>query len=201
MTNPAMLSTPSAPATTVPASGYPPPLPHHTARLRLRRFGESDLAGFQHYRHDPEVQRYQGWQAQTDEVALAFLREMRSLPFWQAGQWCQIAVALQSDDGLIGDVGVRLAEDGTSAMIGYSFATRYQGRGYATEAVRAVVAMLWQDPAIEQIHASTDLDNHPSHRLLLRLGMQAGKQESVVYHDVPCIECHYHLSRCDFIPS
>lgn len=184
---------------TAPASAYPPPLPHTTPRLRLRRFAESDLPAFQHYRHDPEVQRYQGWSAQTDDAALAFLREMRDMPFWLAGQWCQIAVALQADDGLIGDVGVRLAEDGKSATLGYSFATRFQGRGYATEAVRAVVAMLWADPAIEQIHASTDLDNHPSHRLLLRLGMRGGERENVVYHGVPCIECHYHLSRSDFI--
>jgi RimJ/RimL family protein N-acetyltransferase len=174
-------------------------LPHQTERLRLRRFTGQDLARFQQYRHDPEVQRYQGWRAQTDELALQFLHEMQVIAFFSPGKWCQMAVALQSDDGLIGDIGVLLAEDGTSATLGYTFATRFQGQGYATEAVRAVVALLFADSALEQIHASTDLDNHPSHRLLQRLGMRAGEQETVEFHGVPCIECHYHLSRTDFL--
>ena len=46
----------------------------------LRRLHPDDLAAFQAYRTDPAVGRWQGWTAQSDAQALAFLTEMAAIP-------------------------------------------------------------------------------------------------------------------------
>jgi RimJ/RimL family protein N-acetyltransferase len=42
-----------------------------TQRLVLRRFGPEDLDAFVAYRSDPEVARYQSWEAPTGPAKLA----------------------------------------------------------------------------------------------------------------------------------
>jgi RimJ/RimL family protein N-acetyltransferase len=54
--------------------------------------------------------------------------------------------------------------------IGYSLVPAFQGRGYATELVGAIVAWIAEDPRVSRITAETDAGNEPSRRLLARLG-------------------------------
>jgi RimJ/RimL family protein N-acetyltransferase len=171
------------------------PCPRTSPRLLLRRFQASDLAAFQIYRHDPQVQRYQGWQAQNDELASAFLQEMAHTPFFPPGKWLQIAVALRDKDYLIGDIGIFAAEDGLSAELGFTFATQYQGQGYASEAVAAIIALLFAHTAITHINAAADADNHPSWRLMERVGMQRIRTEAGTFRNQPCVDHYYRILR------
>ena len=173
----------------------PDPLPRTTERLHLRRFQVTDLAAFQTYRHDPKVQRYQGWKPQSDELAARFLAEMAAESFFPLGQWLQIGVALRENDYLIGDVGIHAAHDGLSADLGFTFSTQYQGQGYASEAVRAVIALLFETTAVTHIAASADADNAPSWRLLERVGMQRTRTEAGSFRDLPCIDHFYQIQR------
>lgn len=173
----------------------PDPLPRTTTRLRLRRFQADDLTGFQTYRHDPEIQRYQGWQPQSDELAAQFLAQMAVEPFFQPGQWLQIAVTLPENDHLIGDVGIHAAPDRLSADLGFTFASQYQGQGYASEAVSAVIALLFETTAVTHIAASADAENGPSWRLLERVGMKRTKTEAGSFRDLPCIDHFYQIQR------
>jgi RimJ/RimL family protein N-acetyltransferase len=54
--------------------------------------------------------------------------------------------------------------------IGWHLHPDHQGRGYATEAARAVLDAA-AAAGIEEVLALTDLDNEPSQRVALRLGM------------------------------
>lgn len=171
------------------------PFPRLTPRLRLRRFQASDLAAFQTYRHDPEVQRYQGWQAQSDELAAQFIAKMGSTPFFTAGEWLQISVALQEHDYLIGDVGIYAAENGLSANLGFSFATQYQHQGYASEAVAAIIAILFEHTNVTHISASADAENTASWRLMERVGMTRQLTQAGSFRDLPCIEHFYQIQR------
>ncbi len=49
---------------------------------RLRRLRTSDLANFQAYRALPELGRYQGWSAMSDDAAPRFLEEMQHAPLF-----------------------------------------------------------------------------------------------------------------------
>ena len=54
--------------------------------------------------------------------------------------------------------------------IGYGIIERYQNRGYATEAARAMCAWALTQPGVEAVEAETDPDNAASQKVLGRLG-------------------------------
>ncbi|HWD78977.1 MAG TPA: GNAT family N-acetyltransferase, partial [Kribbella sp.] len=104
-----------------------------TERLSVRRFTAADAERFAAYRSDPDVARFQGWTAPVplDEARENVERFAAGDP--EAPGWFQYAVAL--DDVLIGDLGLKLHENLMQADLGFTFATEYQGKGYASEAV------------------------------------------------------------------
>jgi RimJ/RimL family protein N-acetyltransferase len=54
--------------------------------------------------------------------------------------------------------------------IGYGLAAPYRGQGIGTDAVRALVAWVSEQPGVRRIVAETDATNTASRRLLERLG-------------------------------
>jgi RimJ/RimL family protein N-acetyltransferase len=113
-----------------------------TRRLVLRRFQADDAVRLAGYRSHPEVARYQSWDPPVSVGdAGALVRGFAAGDPLSPG-WFQYAVELRSEPGLIGDVGVNLHDNGMQAEIGFTLASRYQGHGYAAEAVRSVVDFL-----------------------------------------------------------
>jgi RimJ/RimL family protein N-acetyltransferase len=145
-----------------------------TPRLILRLFQDSDLEPFVNYRSDPEVARYQGWDAPFPrETAASFIEEMKDKPLGLAGEWYQVAIALRSTGQLIGDCAYHiLAEDARQAEIGFTLARTFQGSGYATEAVTALLDILFGELSLHRVTATCDADNGASARLLDRIGMR-----------------------------
>jgi RimJ/RimL family protein N-acetyltransferase len=167
------------------------PLPHDTARLRLRRLREHDLPQFQAYRADPEVGRYQGWTPMALDTAAAFLREMAASPWCPPGAWFQLAIAERASDVLLGDIGLHLAADGASTEIGFSLARDAQHQGLGAEAVGAVVPLLFAHTAAERVRAITDVRNTASARLLARLGFRCYATLAAEFRGEPCEEHHF----------
>jgi [ribosomal protein S5]-alanine N-acetyltransferase len=54
--------------------------------------------------------------------------------------------------------------------VGYGVVPSRQGRGYATEALRAMLAMAWADPRVTAVVAGTDPGNAASQRVLEKAG-------------------------------
>jgi aminoglycoside 6'-N-acetyltransferase len=142
-------------------------LPSSTERLVVRRFAAGDVAAFTAYRSDPEVARYQGWDAPVPEEAARRLVTGFAGAEEGAPGWFQYAVAL--DGGLIGDVGVCLDGNRMQAELGFTIARAHQGKGYATEAVRCVLDRVFAT-GVRRISAECDARNTASARLLERLG-------------------------------
>ncbi|GAA3858209.1 GNAT family protein [Saccharothrix violaceirubra] len=141
-----------------------------TDRLVVRHFTPEDAAAFAAWRSDPEVARYQSWDAPYPEAkAVEFVRELlASDP--DAPGWYQYAV--EADGLVVGDVGVCLHENGMQAEIGYSVARAHQRRGYATEAVHGVLGFLFEERGLHRVSAECDAHNTPSAKLLTRLGFR-----------------------------
>jgi aminoglycoside 6'-N-acetyltransferase len=60
------------------------------------------------------------------------------------GEWFQFAVALRATGQLIGDCAAMVrVDDPRQCEIGFTIAARYQGRSYATEAVRLLAGYLF----------------------------------------------------------
>jgi RimJ/RimL family protein N-acetyltransferase len=87
------------------------------------------------------------------------------------GSWLQLAI---TDDGerLLGDVAVWLDDDELLAVVGYTLATEHQGKGYATEALAALLDWLFTVAKVHRVSATIDPQNLPSARVLERNGFR-----------------------------
>ena len=142
-----------------------------TERLVVRRFRPDDAAAFAAYRSDPEVARYQGWDAPFPlEAAERFVAEMAAAHPDTPGEWYQLAVDVAGR--LVGDVAVHVdSGDPRLARIGFTLAPDAQGQGYATEAVTAVLGYLF-GRGKHRVSADLDARNARSAALLRRVGMR-----------------------------
>jgi len=165
-----------------------------TARLSLRRLQPGDLARFAAYRADPELARYQGWSAPSMAEAADFIAGMHAAPAFVEEAWLQLAIAQRPGDELVGDIGLCLHAGGV-AEIGFTLMREAQGRGLATEALRALIEMLFARPEVQALIAITDARNHASMRLLERLGLQLQHSEAALFKGEACTEHHYRLER------
>jgi RimJ/RimL family protein N-acetyltransferase len=99
-----------------------------TQRLVVRRFRPQDLDPFVAYRSDPQIARYQGWEAPYPAgQARQFLRELQGTHPDTPGKWFQFAVALRLTDRLIGDCATHVrADDPRQAEIGFTVAAEHR---------------------------------------------------------------------------
>jgi RimJ/RimL family protein N-acetyltransferase len=141
-----------------------------TDRLLLRRFRADDAPAVAAYRSEPDVARYQGWDAPFPlDAAERFVAAVAERDPRDEG-WFQYAIERRADGALIGDVGVNRRDGGRQAELGFTLATAFQRQGYAAEAVRRVVDHLLVEEGLHRLHAALDARNDRSARLLERLG-------------------------------
>ena len=119
-----------------------PPAPERieTERLVLRRPVDGDAeAIFARYASDPAVTTYLGWprHASVDDTRVFLALSARDWSQWAVGPY----LVERRDDGvLVGSSGLAL-ETPERAATGYVFARDAWGLGYATESLRAMVAL------------------------------------------------------------
>jgi len=111
-----------------------------TQRLLLRRSRPDDAETISAYRSDPAVHRYQGWDRTDPEGVRVEIEEMAGRLPGEPGGWVQFSVEERETGRLVGDVGLNPAEGEPGVIkVGYTIAPAFQGRGYGTEAVAALV--------------------------------------------------------------
>lgn len=128
------------------------------------------LLNEQHYENGPQVSNH-----------LKQLAEDLAILYW--GPWLAI---LKTDNTIIGDLGFKGAPDNKGAVeIGYGLLEEYRGKGYATEAVAALVDWAWKQDGIHKIKAETLVGNQESIRVLEKLGMKkVAESEEMVYWEL-----------------
>jgi aminoglycoside 6'-N-acetyltransferase len=167
-----------------------------TDRLVIRRFRPEDVEAFAAYRSDPAVARYQSWDAYTHALAEAFVVELANLHPGIPGEWFQFAVADAASDALLGDTALCIdAADPSRSEIGFTFAPAHQGKGYATEAVRATIDYTFDRLGVELVLGVTDARNTASIALLERIGMTHVSTAHVEFKGEWCDEHTYELRR------
>jgi aminoglycoside 6'-N-acetyltransferase len=144
-----------------------------TARLTVRRFVAADAAALSAYRADPVVARYQSWEPLTPDEAARFVASHDGLAPGTPEEWFQFAVALSGAQQLVGDLALRCTRDHPpQAEVGFTFARAFQGRGFASEAVRGLLAYAFDVLDVHRAYALTDERNHAAQRLLERTGFR-----------------------------
>src|SRR2546428_4683050 len=115
--------------------------PFETERLLLRRSRAEDAETTSACRSDPDVRRYQGWDRTDPDGIREEIETMSARAPGEEGGWVQFSLEELATGRLVGDVGLSPADGEPGVMkVGYTVAPAYQGYGYATEAIGALVA-------------------------------------------------------------
>jgi RimJ/RimL family protein N-acetyltransferase len=174
-------------------------LPYYGTRMILRRLSRSDVEGFRAYRSDPEVGRYQGWSTLPQQDAAMFIERMASAEFPVENHWFQLAIADRISDAVLGDMGIVVRNNGTLvAEVGISLSRKAQGCGFATEAVQAVITLLFRRTKITRVEGITDNRNSACIRLLERVGMRCHQTIDSTFRGEPCHEHVYVITRSEW---
>jgi RimJ/RimL family protein N-acetyltransferase len=143
-----------------------------TARLRLRRWRESDRDAFAELHVDPEVMVDAPRPLTRDKSDRKFDRYVAA---FERDGFCQWAIETLGG-GFIGYAGAtRVASDhplGAHVGAGWRLARRAWGFGYATEAMRAAFDDVFRRPGVAEALAYTSPDNLRSQAVMSRLGMR-----------------------------
>ena len=144
-----------------------------TERLVLRALQAGDADTMFAYRSDPEIMRYQGWDPESLADVRAFIADNQRYERYAPGTWRQFAIAIRSDGTMVGDCGVHVPEDKPEqAEFGITLATAFQRRGYASEALRALLRLVFDTLGKHRVFASVDPRNAPSITLFERAGFR-----------------------------
>lgn len=169
-----------------------------TDRLRLRRSQPEDAEDISAYRSDPDVHRYQGWE-RTDPAGIrAEIEAMSARVPGEPGGWVQFSVEERDGGRLVGDVGLSPAEDEPGVIkVGYTIAPAFQGRGYATEAVGALVGYAFDVLEADVVRAYASAENVPSIRVAEKVGMRLMERFEHRYEDEVWFGVRYEITRSD----
>ena len=149
-----------------------------TERLVLRPPSEGDAVEMGAIFGDERVMRAIGRErVETPEEILE--RARRHARFFETLGYC-IFLARRRDTGeLVGDCGLAPAEArGPATEIAWRFAPAHWGRGYATEAARAVLDDAYARTELDEIIAITLPENARSQRVACKLGMSERGMET-----------------------
>jgi ribosomal-protein-alanine N-acetyltransferase len=143
-----------------------------TRRLWLRQWCDEDWAPFATLNADPEVMRY--FPATLDEQesnAFAY----RNAALIDGHGWGLWAVEVQATGEFVGMVGLNQPQ-WTAAFtpcteVGWRLARWAWGKGYATEAARAALAVAFGPLGLDEVVSFTTVANGPSRAVMERLGM------------------------------
>lgn len=140
-----------------------------TARLRLRNVQARDVDIMYDYRNNEICARYQRGQTRDYEGISALVhRRMDDVVSVDAP--FLMAVARKDTDELIGEI-VVMPNEGTISL-GYTFSYRHHRKGYAFEALTALINMLHEKYPAWDFISFTDPENIASMELLKKLGYQ-----------------------------
>jgi len=145
----------------------------HTARLAIVRLTERHLDGYRAIVQHPDTGLYdEGYPKSDQELAEDFAESLTTPPLSPQG-WNEYGV-VDVQGHLVGLLSHRVHEREDGQLVtrmGYHFSPDYQGRGYATEAVAALLGELARrrEPPVECV---VERDNERSLSLLRRLGFE-----------------------------
>ncbi len=126
------------------------------------------------YASDPEVIRYLSWGPNAEQDTRDFVRRAIARQQEQPQQNYEFAVVLQAETKLVGGCGIGISDAAhhKEASIYYFFNRSYWGKGYATEAVNALLEIGFFQLKLHRIFATCDPRNSLSASVLKKVGMQ-----------------------------
>lgn len=144
-----------------------------TPRLILRTFRDEDFPSYADYHSRSDVYRFLYASPPGKTALAAQFAEIVAGSFTEDGDTLRLAVIRRDDDALIGEVLLKIASrEALQAEVGYIFNPSFSGKGYATEAVRAMIGLGFDVFGFHRIFARLDTLNRGSIGIVERLKMR-----------------------------
>ncbi|HZC74623.1 MAG TPA: GNAT family N-acetyltransferase [Gaiellaceae bacterium] len=150
-----------------------PDWPVETPRLTLRPFVAEDFAAMHAMRSGAEVARYlYGEPMSEDETRTLLEKKMVGSAWAQEDDWLTAAAVERASGTTVGDVSLHwVSERDKTAEIGFIIDPRHHGKGFATEAARALVEWAFAS-GFHRVIGRTEARNTASAHVLEKLGMR-----------------------------
>lgn len=166
-----------------------------TERLILRKIKLSDYKkAYKNWCSEKEVPKHLPWEVHESEEVTKKLYDAWVKEYEQPYKFRWIVIEKESDEP-IGTIDVVNFKDCDSrAEIGYCYGTKWWGKGYATEALKAVLNYLMNEVKIEMITCGYSVTNPASGKVMEKAGMKyaftmpkwiinkEGKREDLKYY-------------------
>ena len=163
-----------------------------TSRLILRSLVPEDAASLRRWLARDEIYTYWGRKASKGE------REPE-LMFIDPRPWVKRkpdpdfkwGIVLKETNAVIGDVSIFDIENARMGSVGYRLDPDLWGHGYVTEALRAAVEFVFTHTELDRLHATADVRNTASNRVLEKCGFV---HEGTIRHGkMVSVYCDYHI--------
>lgn len=146
--------------------------PVHGARVVLRPAAPADAEPTWQFRRLASVGRWMRSSAtDLEEYRIAFIDRLAT------------TLMIELDGIVIGDLGLHVEDAwaqtevkdqarSVQAELGWCLGPKYEGHGYAAEAVTELITICFEQLGLRRVTAHCFADNHSSRRLMERLGMR-----------------------------
>lgn len=138
-----------------------------TERLELRRWRDGDRASFHAINRDERVMATIGTVMSRSESDAFLNRIEHHFDQYGYGLWC-----LDLNGEAIGFTGLAHPWFRDGVEIGWRVRSQYWGRGYATEAARAVLRCGFEEVGFDEIISFTAVTNAASRRVMDKIGLR-----------------------------
>ncbi|HSR53799.1 MAG TPA: GNAT family N-acetyltransferase [Acidobacteriota bacterium] len=165
-----------------------------TERLHMRPFRMDDLDQLHEIWTDPKVRKYL-WDDEVISKGQALEVVKTSIACFRKNGFGLFAVFPKDDEErVIGFCGYHFFHRPRQLQLLYGFRPGFWGRGYATEAVRAMIKRGFEKHKFEHIIASSDFPNKASLRVMEKAGMKFLRRAEVGGIDT----VYYIITRDDY---
>ena len=172
-------------------------VPMETERLLLRCIEERDASDMYDYASRPEVTEYLLWDAHANiDVTKGYIESVDRR--YRRGLYGDWAVVLKENGRMIGTCGyANIDSQNMKCEIGYVLSPDFRGKGYMTEAVKAVLALSFEKLGFETAELRIMQGNLRSAALAERAGFTLERtcKDEITVRDIPRTLMHYILTK------
>lgn len=152
-----------------------------TERLYFRRFTMKDSGRLTYLLNDPDVVKYTSQPyPYTEELAKNWIS--RHNEGFLNDKLYNFALVLKEDDRIIGSIYLSHEVKDKRGMVGYSLGKEYWNKGYASEALMALIKYAFEKKGFHKLEARHFEDNIASGQVMKKAGMSIeGRLEDHIF--------------------
>lgn len=145
-------------------------LPVITERLILRNLTYNDIQDIIEIVSHPSVARVTPQLEANEARVRAYIDKQASYQPFEKDRYYDLAIERKEDGKVIGLVGL-MCKDHKQGLTGWALGVDHRGKGYATEAARALIGYGFSELGLHRIYAITSHVNTASWKVMERAGM------------------------------